>query len=106
MRTYKTPQAILRHAYHLIDKKSRWCQGTSARDIDGKWCALRSDRAVAWCADGAIIRVSFGMDAADRVYGWLAQADDIDFVEINDEQGYAAVRRLFRKAAKQHGVTL
>lgn len=106
---------ILEKAYHLLDDKRRWVQhkyaGKDGRPDDTwKISAIRNGDFNCFCAAGAIIRVSerLGHIAAvkalasaigpkiDRNYDQAISA--VTFT--NDIEGYASIRRAFRKAIK------
>jgi len=93
---------VLQAAYDLIGDKRRWTQGQFARDVSGSSVPPNDPRAVCWCGGGAIMKVSRDNDMA-----WTALQYACSFkykeniVGVNDEQGYAAIRRMFRKAIKE-----
>lgn len=108
MKRYKTPKAILRAAYHLLDDKRHWSQGAEALTADGAAVNATNPLAAKWCAVGAVYAVTAVDDdgPAAMVSGWLDEFTPWGIVSVNDEQGYAAMRRVYRKAAEEHGVTL
>jgi len=92
---------VLQAAYDLIGDKKRWTQGENARDKDGCEVSERSLSAVSWCAIGAVYHV--GGDYGD--YRCLSRQCvkryERDAIDVNDEIGYAAIRRMLRKAIKE-----
>jgi hypothetical protein len=92
--------ALLR-ARERIRPESAWCQVAYALMLDGNRCLSHDDRAIRWCAEGAIRRdgrsattdaaVAALSEAAVRCHGKTL------FV-VNDHLGHAAVMRVYDAA--------
>jgi hypothetical protein len=92
----------LRAARELIADPERWTQGVFARDAEGRSVDPSDDRAVRWCAAGAIWRVATVAHGWCDAY-WLARdaaerAHDSGLTEVNDRLGHQAVLRVLDQA--------
>lgn len=92
---------VLQAAYDLIGDKRRWCQGELARDCSGNGVLPTSQEAVAWCAMGALLKVGRSKKAEVLLGLACINRYDTNDVCVNDNFGYAAIRRMFRKAIKE-----
>ena len=52
---------FLAAARALIADPTHWCIGACARDQDGVSVASTDEKAVSWCARGALERITYGM---------------------------------------------
>lgn len=50
----------------LLDKPEKWCQGTYARNKDGKLAILGAPSAVSWCILGALKMCHFSLYGPER----------------------------------------
>jgi len=98
----KTTKQILQEAYDLIGDKKRWTQNAYAKDEYGTTVDARSEQAVCWCAGGAITKAGddFGNKAFYFLQGFCSDRYNMGIAYVNDQLGYAAIRRMFRKAIK------
>jgi len=100
----KETKQILEDAYHLLDDKKRCTQGRLAKSLLGVPVGAKDSRAVCWCAVGAVSNAS---KADSEFYSSFRKLDTAcnDLYQagpftVNDELGYRAIRRAFRKAIK------
>jgi hypothetical protein len=65
-----------------------WCRGALAIDDDGKIVDPKSERAVAWCADGALVAAGLGPDRRSHpaMRRLLATIDCRDIGIFNNRQ--------------------
>lgn len=95
---------VLEAARDLIAYPSRWTDGVNARDAYGNPCEPGSCDAVRWCANGALIRVSWEATPwrAIAVLDAVAERNDPDdywsLSCFNDMSGHAEVLDLFDRA--------
>lgn len=71
---------VFDRAWKLIAAPERWSQNSYARDAQGSGCLADSERAVRWCAGGAI----------KKVYGnglWFFMQGRDKLVAFNDAPG-------------------
>jgi hypothetical protein len=98
-----TTREVLIAAQALIADPKHWTRGANARDATGRWTNTYGNRAVSWCALGAVCRVStmdeVRADALGILRG-LAEADGSGLTEFNDSRRHAAVIELFDRAIK------
>lgn len=90
----------LRKAQDLIRDPSKWTQGSFAKTKDGEELVNGYDAgAVCWCAYGATEFVSGQFTSAAEDYLRVA-ANELgkSVVKVNDEDGHAAVMRLYDRA--------
>lgn len=96
-----TAVEVLRKAKELIADPARWCQGKSACDEHGVVRSLKDQEAVAFCAEGALGRISddpwryrlvpLMCQAARELYCY-------DHIYVNDQLGHGAVMKVFDRA--------
>jgi hypothetical protein len=93
---------VLRAARELIADPERWTQGEYARDADGKPVDDGDERAVRWCATGAIWRTAPSGSVACRTIQLAAEvarrAHDMGLMQVNDRLGHQAVLRVLDQA--------
>lgn len=98
-----TPVEILKAARELISVPERWTQGCEARGDDRRELDPLSDKAVCWCADGAL---SYAGKEAPEV---IVQArimlenaalalEGADYIYVNDSIGHANILDVFDSA--------
>lgn len=92
---------VLQAAYDLIGDKRRWCQGELARDCNGNGVLPTSQEAVVWCAMGALLKIGGCRRAEVLLANACFDSHNTNDVCVNDNLGYAAIRRMFRKAIKE-----
>lgn len=93
-----TVDEVLRKARAKIRLKKNWCQGYIARDKFGHPISAIDPKAVQWCALGAVRAVVGPEVDLTRHIRRLG-----DPVVVNDQEGHAAVMRLFDRAIKKPG---
>lgn len=97
-----TPSEILRAARDKIADPARWTQNAHALDRYGEVVDAKDERAVRWCAMGALLPELDGkpMSIKDAVYRHLESAlGSTDYVtNVNDRGGHAAVLNLYDRA--------
>jgi len=101
-----TTDEILSSAKALISNPDRWTKGAFARDKHGQPTGSSSDRAVCWCARGAVRN----FDEDSRVYlngkayaeRLLDAAAGCEMADFNDTHDHANVMAVFDKAIKLH----
>lgn len=91
-----TRKQQLQATRELIADPSRWTQEVPARTKNGAECGAFDEAAVSWCVEGAWRRVTGSCDAFD-----LRCLLDDEPMEINDEQGHAAVLALLDSAIER-----
>jgi hypothetical protein len=96
---------LLREAHDLIIDERNWCTHTYARTRDGKKTASSGATAVAWCALGAIRRVSTPLDEEAALTVALGHALPPRFFLVagfNDDQNttHGDVLDLYLRAIK------
>ena len=99
----KVQKEIVRVARDLIADPEHWCWGEFAQTAVGVSCSWGSPDACRWCAEGALryaaIKVlDFDLDSFETLepIGAIAYPDSL--TNINDNQGHAAVLKLFDEA--------
>lgn len=97
-----TASEILRAARSLISDQACWTQGKAARSASGREVMPSSKRAVCWCAQGAVERVSSSQfETASEALEALrrfAPSFDPSFsepFEVNDVFGHEATLQMF-----------
>jgi hypothetical protein len=95
-----TPLETLKAARQLISDPAKWTQGAQSRDKLGHPYAFDTDKAVCWCALGAIERVagrysSERFEASTKLRSISPKGLVIDF---NDTHTHAEVLALFDAA--------
>ena len=100
-----SPLETLKAARELIATEDTWMQGDVAINSDGEACSALDDVAVAWCALGALQRVSLnrkqfttGIEALERTLGTLHPDGRPPVAAFNDDHTHAEVIELFYKA--------
>lgn len=103
MRKYKTPEGVIRAIYRLWNDKRRWLQGPVAVTAEGRDTDPEDPTACRVCLLGGLERFTLTREVAscalDLLWG-VACEGELSPVAINEEQGYAAIRKLMRKALK------
>lgn len=97
---------LLAAAGALLGSSSDWCVGANARDADGVWCPVGSERAVAFDLYGSLLKAflegSFVVSDFDGAYAHIqgkipadfhSRNTDIDF--YNDSLEFGDVAALF-----------
>ena len=84
----KNALKILKDARELIALPEAWTQCTQARDVDGHECRALDQRAVRFCADGALIKASYGMDNANYWDAFGLLQDEVCEIDDNMEVTY------------------
>lgn len=95
------PHEILVAARDLISDPSKWIQHGLAQDAEGGFCTHSADRAVAWCAIGAIYKVGGAGPAATEAHkeiNRLATDKRHGFVADNDHLPHSGVLAAFDRA--------
>lgn len=95
---------LLERGLALIEDQAHWCQGSMARDADGREIGALSPHAVRFCSVGALFRTRRTRHgqardllddlAARRQWG----ADSLE--EFNDSNGHAEVIALWQDAVR------
>jgi hypothetical protein len=102
-----TEIAIIRRAREIISDPEKWTTHEGARDACNNPVSAVSKAAVCWCAAGALDRAAAELGylggcewgrAAERL---CELTPNNSIVEVNDEEGHAAVLSLFDKALAQ-----
>ncbi len=97
---------ILIAARELIADKSRWTQGTLARNVEGnpEHC-VQGKTAVCFCAAGAVMHCATGEDEEEWIGAWSAldaAAFSLyggrDVAGVNDKLGHEAVLKVYDHA--------
>jgi len=92
--------SALRDAYELIRDESRWTRGATARLANGERTLPGDDRAVKWCAIGALM--SCGVDALlfSRIDDLAVELfpGSVHIADVNDNLGHAAIVQVLEKA--------
>jgi hypothetical protein len=93
---------ILAMARALIANEKHWCQGSYAARASGGFTDALDPEATQWCALGACIKVTGGMEgrwnmARNALYA-ARRAGELSVVRVNDKLGHAAVMHLYDKA--------
>ena len=99
----------LKDARALIRKESHWAQHDLAVDDSGRSCGVKSKRAVAFCALGAVNRINgpaektasvflreAAFSAMNRPEGY--RLTDGDIFAVNDDLGHSATLKMFTSA--------
>ena len=96
---------LLEKVYKRFDDKKKWTSGKPAKDRNGNPVSTRSPNAVCWCLLGAMSAENVSGKTQEDAENHLETVAGLmfsrDFVSVNDVLGYAAVRRLLRKAIKE-----
>lgn len=93
-----TPKEALVAARQLIADPKNFCQGTYALDAGGCAAGWSSDDAVAFCAVGAVYKVTRSWtpdDALDLLNKAAGAAFTSSLVNVNDLLGHASVLKMF-----------
>lgn len=102
-----TAAEVLIAAYHLLGSKDSWTQGTDARAADGRPVVPCDRDAVRWNVLGAVERVTepgtLCTKACDALYVAAKQLYGTNAWRVNEDHGYAAVCRMFRRAIRDAG---
>ena len=97
---------IVTRARQLLEDRKRWTRYASARDPSGRKCAPTEDRAVRYCAYGALLRAAYQVTGCPKRAAELARttermvAGDTRLSQVNDKSGYRAVVRLMEAASR------
>jgi hypothetical protein len=109
-------QKHAQHAYGLLSDRKRWTTGVLARDKEGDQVGACSPAAVCWCAEGAIERVTLGLEQAEALRDAVLQELGIRdakssatqlqaLYEINDgedsDDAYAKIVAAFKAVAER-----
>jgi len=103
-----TTLEVLKDARNLIADKGRWCRGYAALAESGHPVRAHSDRAVRWCAVGAVRHI-VGDDWDAKSIRSIRQMLNIvseelhgkeNLVLVNDHDGHEAVLKVFDEAIK------
>ena len=119
MASTKTPLDLLVEAREIIAPPSAWTTHTYARDQRGAGCPPEGDRAVCWCAIGALYRAAGSPveDAPDNVERALtilreqldaSRPEGLERVGVgtyNDTHDHAEVLVLYGRAIACAGAT-
>jgi len=100
MNTKETLQAT----HDLFDDKKRWCQGDYAQNENGSTATVHGTKAVRWCASGGMYKVAGARafcDASELLKSVCKKKFSMNIQQVNDSLGYAAIRRMLRKAIKE-----
>lgn len=93
-------QLLLLAAKTLISYEEDWTQGHAARKSNGTQALAESDKAVRWCALGALKAVG----ADYRAQRFLDEASTIgNAIRTNDDLGHAAVMAMYDRAIELAG---
>ena len=97
----ETPtEQIIRRARGLISTPKTWCRNAHALDANRRWMfSVHDDRAVRFCANGALKRAARELDYSWLRYRWTVYTlgGYTLVASTNDRQGLRAVHRLFDK---------
>lgn len=92
---------ILTEARHLITEFKHWTQFANSRDAAGDSCSPWDNRAVCWCALGAITKIVADHPEGqilDERWSILQEAGIASHItSINDSDGHSAILTLFDK---------
>jgi hypothetical protein len=97
---------IITRARQLLEDRRRWTRYASARDPSGRKCTPFEDRAVRYCAYGALLRSAYQVTGCRKRAAKLARATErmalgeTRLSQVNDKKGYRAVLRLIEAASK------
>jgi hypothetical protein len=97
---------IITRARQLLEDRKRWTSYASARDPSGRKCTPFEDRAVRYCAYGALLRSAYQVTGCRKQAEKLARTTermvtgDNRLSQVNDKRGYRAVLRLIEAASK------
>lgn len=84
----------------LLNKKSRWTTGVSARSFTGSAVLFDSENAVKWCVSGAILKCYIGSRAAfflDKANQYAKNKGYQDLPHFNDNVSFESVRQLIEE---------
>lgn len=101
-----TAKEILVAAKNRISDPERWTQGSYARTVNGYSISSWDDRAVCWCATGAIdAERTFGIsNALERGYAETVLSNVSNelfgesLVGVNDNLGHSSVMQVYDRA--------
>ena len=97
----------LRDARALITDPAQWTEHTYARDRYGRAVDPCQPEAVCWCAYGALDRQ--GADECSDAREYLRAAAEVLFDSfpacVNDDDGHAAVLRMYDRAIELAGAS-
>ena len=97
---------IIARTRQLLEDRKRWTRYASARDPSGRKCAPVEERAVRYCAYGALLRSAYQVTGCRKRAEKLARetermvAGDTRLSQVNDKRGYRAVLRLIEAASR------
>jgi hypothetical protein len=97
-------QEILHRARALLDDPRRWTRRAAARDAQGLNCQATDERAVRFCAYGALLRAAFDVTGDAGQAAMLARAAEMSIMPdrrialVNDRVSHRAVLRLIDQA--------
>lgn len=93
---------VKQKAFELLSDRSKWCQWQMAVDASGRWALAGSDKAVAFCALGAIVTCYPKNQQPDVIRRAIEVSERIfredSLATLNDELGYEAVMQVLREA--------
>ena len=94
---------IIEGALKIISDPKRHTKRNLAEAADGTMCSPCDDKAVTFCAEGALMRGAYDLDeygARHDAY-YAVRAVDSDYVNVNDgPDGRRRVIAIFKKALK------
>jgi hypothetical protein len=98
----KTTLVVLKDIRELLGDKSKWTQGTAARDFTGAAVDPHHPSACSWCLLGATEKLGRGryMPVVSRLH---RASGSIRVSYINDVEGHTAVMDLLDKVIKSEG---
>jgi hypothetical protein len=96
---------IIQKARDRIADPAHWCKDKLAKKANGEPCAIDNPQAAPFCALGAIAVEYLPLYGGNSFLA-IGRADSLRFhvwpshqlTEVNDEEGHAAVLKLFDKA--------
>ena len=98
-----TPLEALSDAYARIEVRKHWTTGALARDANSKAVGALDDAAIRWCAGGSLDATETYDYIRDTLWDTLDKAGEClggyGAVNVNDQMGHAAVKRMYQIAA-------
>ena len=97
---------IITRACQLLEDRKRWTRDASARDPSGRKCTPFDDRAVRYCAYGALLLSAYQVTGCRKRAEKLTRmtermvTGETRLSQVNDKRGYRAVLRLIEAASQ------